>query len=181
MFGWIRRRPTSIAFPSHYLQTAKRAPGPPCELTLAGTREEGSWFRLAYVWTDNLDHQEADRLDSRVRAFIACAIPDAAGAASLACQGGPPHGQRPAWFVEGGPIPVSLVHGSFDVDRKTCYVTVGPIDSPAPMLDSRGVPVLDSRGLPVLDPVGRGETDAQGEIAVRLAAGFQSRFSQIRV
>jgi hypothetical protein len=173
MFGWLRRRSASLAFPAHYLQTAKRAPGQPREMTLAGTQGAGSWFRMAYTWGEDLSHQEADNLDSRLRAFIACAIHDAAGAAGLACQAGPPHGQRPAWFIEGGAIPVSLVQGAFDVDRKTCLVTVGPIGAKGPM--------LDSRGMPAMDPMSRAGTDSADETAGRLAAGFQSRFSRIRV
>jgi hypothetical protein len=173
MFGWLRRRSSSLSFPAHYRQTSKRAPGRPHDLTLSETRGAGSWFRMTYAWSGDLAFQEADNLDTRVRAFIASAIPDAAVAAGLACQAGPPHGQRPSWFIGGGSMPVSLVQGAFDVEQKKCQVTVGPIGA--------GGPSLDSRGMPTLDPMARAGKDSRDETAERLAAGFQSRFGRIRV
>jgi hypothetical protein len=173
MFGGLFRRSSPLSFPSHYRETSSKAPGSLRELALTRTQVAGSCVRMIYTWSEDLEYQEADNLDSRVRAFVACAIPDAAADAGLACQAGPQFGQRPAWFVAGVPMPVSLVQGAFNVDAKACMVTVGPIVV-------RG-PSVDSRGMPTMDPMARAEAEPTNPAAEHLAAGFQSRFGRIRV
>ncbi len=123
------KRPTqsrpSLTYPQHYEQTSRKALGDKCHLKLVQTSAEGGLVALVYRWSASLSEDEADRLDTRARAFIACAIYDAATAAGLACQVGPPHGQRPSWRIEGERTPVSLVNAGFDIADKNCYMQIG--------------------------------------------------------
>ncbi len=117
--------PPVLTHPRHYEQVSRRAPGEKCPLKLIRTSSEGGLVELVYRWGLPLSDNEADALDTRLRAYIACAIYDAATAAGLSCQAGAPLGQRPAWHMEGEPIPVSLVNAGFDVTDKTCFVQIG--------------------------------------------------------
>lgn len=163
MFKWLRRRegstfsPTSISHPGHYKTTARTAQGGPDELTLAETDVTGPFVTLVYAWASELCDAEADRLDSRVRAFVACAIHDAAKAAGVASASGPAYGQRPSWILGESRMPVSVVDAGFDTDQKVCYVKVGPVMTAGGALDTH-------------DPH-----------AQRLLSGFQLRFSRILV
>ena len=160
MLNWFRKKPQPrapfLTHSQHYDETARQAPGSKCELTLVHVGVEGPFLNLVYQWHDNLSDQEADRLDTRARAYIACAIFDAAETANLSCDPGPPHGQRPSWRICGARTPISLVNAGFDVSDKTCFMQVGP-----------GMVAMTAR--------------QQGENLSKLAAGFQSQFSRIAV
>lgn len=115
-----------LSFPEHYLQVLERNQGPIQDLLLEETEVDGPFLHLRYTWHDELTHAQADRIDTRLRAYIACAIPDACHGL-LICHPGPPHGSRPSWYVENCPIPFSLVQARFSVAEKSLYPTVGPI------------------------------------------------------
>ena len=135
MFNLSRRKPQprpALVYPKHYEQTARQAPGDKCEMSLVDAAMEGEFVTLVYRWALDLSHEEADRLDTRARAYIACAIYDAATIAGLSCQPGPPHASRPSWHLEGERMPVSLVNAGFDTSDKTCFMVVGPCWAPYP-------------------------------------------------
>lgn len=115
-----------LTFPEHYLQVLEKNQGPIQELFLEETEVEGSFLHLKYTWHDKLTHAQADRIDTRLRAYIACAIFDACHGL-LSCRPGPSHGSRPSWYIEDCPIPFSLVQASFSVAAKSLYQTVGPV------------------------------------------------------
>jgi len=125
-------------------------------MSLIHAAMDGPFVTLVYRWEPDLSRGEADRLDTRARAYIACAIYDAAITAGLSCKPGPPHGRRSAWHVGGDRTPISLVNASFDVSDKTCLMQIGA-----------GMMV---RGTPT--------SVRQGE---KLISGFQAQFSQIKV
>jgi hypothetical protein len=160
MFNWFKRSPQPkeafLTYPQHYDETTRRAGGDKCELALVHVEAEGPFLNLVYQWADSLSEQEADNLDTRARAYVACAIYDAAKMAGLSCESGPPHGQRPSWLFGGGRTPISLVNAGFDVSDRTCFMQVGP-----------GMIAMAAR--------------QEGEHLVKLAAGFQAQFSRIIV
>ena len=141
----------------HYNQTKQTAGGEPHQLTLDEVSVEGPVLILVYRWDEDLIYEEADRLDTRARAYIACAIRDAAIGAGLSCQAGLSHGQRPAWEIASQAIPVSLMAAGFDVGEKVCWMHVGPT------------------------MVIEGRLSGSESVAAGLAKGFQSHFEQIRV
>lgn len=159
MFNWFRRilqlMLCRLTYPKHYNQTVRQALGEKRELTLIHATAEGPFVNLVYRWEGELSYDEADRLDTRARAYIACAIYDAARTDGLFCLPGPPHGQRPTWCVEGERMPISLVSAGFDVSDKTCFMQIGP-----------GI---------LMEPQGGGSH------CRRLIEGFQSRFDKISV
>ena len=161
MLNFFRRTPKPrsphLTHPQHYNQTARQAPGEKCELALIHAAVEGPFVNLVYQWKAELSDDEADKLDTRARAYIACAIYDAAMTAGLSCRPGPPHGQRPSWHIGGERTPISLVNAGFDVSDKTCFMQVGP-----GMLMMAG-------------PQGGGRSSK------RLIAGFQAQFREIRL
>lgn len=116
-----------LAFPEHYLRVLEKNPGPLQELFLENVETEGPFLYLEYQWRNELSHAEADTVDTRVRAYIACAIFDACIKGGAFCQPGPPHGSRPSWYLEGCPAPFSLVEARFSVANKSMYQTIGPI------------------------------------------------------
>ena len=148
---------TELTFPDHYLSTSRNASGNPCKLILERSMAEGPVVHLTYRWISDLSDQEADHLDSRARAFIACAIYDAAVGANLVCQPGPQHGKRPGWIIEAEPVPVSLMSAGFKVPEKICWMKVGPI--------------LARDGIPVGSVL----------VAEKLAGRFQALFQEITV
>jgi hypothetical protein len=160
MFNWFRQKPQPraalLTHSQHYDETALRAKGEKRELTIVHVKAEGSFLNLVYQWKDSLSDKEADNLDTRARAYIVCAIYDAAKTAGLACDPGPLHGQRPSWLIGGGRTPISLVNAGFDMSDKTCFMQVGP-----------GMVAMTAR--------------QQGENLPKLAAGFQAQFSRIAV
>lgn len=140
----------------HYSRTTQTAGGEPHQLTLDEVSVEGPVVVLVYRWDEDLSYQEADRLDTRARAYASCAIRDAAIGAGLSCEAGPPHGQRPSWRIAGG-IPISLMAAGFDVGEKICWMRVGP---------TLGIGVMAS---------------GSESVAAGLAKGFRSHFKQITV
>lgn len=161
MFNWLRRLPQSqpgyLTYSQHYDQTSRKVPGRMQVLTLIHATMDGLFINLVYQWKRELTDAEADDLDTRARAYIACAIYDAATAAGLTCQPGPPHGQRPSWYIRGERMPISLVEAGFDMSDKTCIMRVGP-----------GVFVLE-------------RLEEEGRYCKKLVAGFQGHFAEIRV
>lgn len=153
----LKPRAPYLTYPQHYDQTVREAPGEKCGLTLVHAGVEGPFVNLVYQWNAELSDDEADRLDTRARAYIACAISDAATTAGLACQPGPPHGQRPSWYVGGESMPISLVNAGLDVSDKTCFMQIGS-----------GMLIMRS-------PKGS-ECHCK-----RLVAGFQAQFREISV
>ena len=162
MFSWFKRAPQPraphLTYPQHYDQTSRQASATRHELVLIHAAAEGPFVNLVYEWKGDLSHAEADDLDTRARAYIACAIYDAAATAGLSCQPGPPHGQRPSWHIAGERMPISLVNAGFDVSDKTCYMQIGP-----------GMLLLSGT---------RGDS---GGYHKKLIAGFQAQFAEIRV
>jgi len=149
--------PPHLTYPEHYEQTSDQAQGRKQRLTLIRSVVDGPGVTLVYIWTADLSHEEADRLDTRARAYIACAIFDAATTAGLTCQPGPPHGQRPAWQFPKDRLPVSLINAGFDVSEKTCFMQIGP-------------------GMMMVR-----ESSGDGECAKKLVTGFRAQFSEINV
>lgn len=160
MFKWFRQKPQPraalLTHSQHYDETALRAKGEKQELTLARIGTEGPFLNLVYRWTCQLSDEEADNLDTRARAYVVCAIYDAARTAGLSCDRGPLHGQRHSWLIGGERTPISLVNAGFDVSEKTCFMQVGP-----------GMLVLSA--------------SAGGKHLQKLATGFQSQFSRVFV
>jgi hypothetical protein len=117
---------------------------------------EGPFLDLVYGWADSLSDKEADDLDTRARAYISCAIYDAARTAGLPCNPGPHHGQRPSWVIGGGRTPISLVNAGFDVSDRTWFMQVGP-----------GIIVMAAQ--------------QEAPWLAKLAAGFRAQFLRITV
>lgn len=161
MFDWLKRGKRSGAIDraqwDHYNRTTQTVGGEPHQLTLDEVSVEDPVVILVYRWDEDLSYQEADRLDTRARAYVSCAIRDAAIGVGLSCEAGPPHGQRPSWKIAGEGVPISLMAAGFDVGEKVCWMHVGP--------------VIGIRGRP-----SKNESMAAG-----LAKGFQSHFEQILV
>jgi hypothetical protein len=116
-----------MKYSNHYRDECRAVGGDRCKVTLEQASAEARSVNLIYRWHDELSHQEADKLDSRLRAYIACAVYDAASKAGLTCTQGPPHGRRPSWIIEGDLAPYGLQAAGFDVSQKTCWLSVGPI------------------------------------------------------
>ncbi|MHB9024168.1 MAG: hypothetical protein ACYC7E_08325 [Armatimonadota bacterium] len=150
-------RPPHLTYPEHYEQTFLQAPDTKQRLTLIHSEADGPGIVLVYKWMAELSPEEADRLDTRARAYITCAIYDAATTAGLSCQPGPPHFQRPAWRFPGERVPVSLIYAGFDVSDKTCFMQIG---SSMMMV--------------------KGPSDG-GRYAKQLVRGFRAQFSEIIV
>ncbi len=147
----------TLAHPEHYLQILAQNPGTLQELVLESIEVTGPFLNLEYSWQEDLSHSRADVVDTRLRAYIACAIFDACNASNVRCRQGLPHGIRPSWFLEGLPIPCSLVETSFSTDEKRMYQTIGPI-----MMS----PALFSQ---------------KSEQIIQLAKGFRKNFSTVKV
>ena len=162
MFNWFKRspqpKPDSLTYPDHYMQTVHYIGGEKCELTLVHVGTEGPFVNLAYQWEESLSDQEADKVDTRARAYITCAIYDAAITARLSCKPGPLHGQRPSWYIGEEKMPISLVSAGFEVSDKTCWMLVGP-------------------------GIGHGRLlmSTAGTETKKLASGFQASFANIKV
>lgn len=123
----LEQESADLTFPNHYEQTAQKASGDTCALSLVHTATEDMLVTLVYQWAGDLSPEQADNLDTRARAYVACAIYDAATMVGLSCEPGPLHGIRPSWHLNGERMPVSLVSAGFDVSDKTCFMIVGPV------------------------------------------------------
>jgi hypothetical protein len=141
-----------LTYPKHYLDVLGKNSGPLQELSLVDVTIEDPFLHLTYCYDEELSRSEADVVDTRLRAYVACAIFDA-GKDLFFCQPAPLHGSRPAWFIQDCPVPFSLVQGRYSVANKSIYLTVGPI-----------IPL----------PQATGYTEALGE-------GFIERFSIVKV
>jgi len=130
--------PTSAEF-RHYLEEFTQVGGARRTVTLMEAASTLGFVSLVYHWDDRLSHADADRLDSRLRAYVVCAIGQAARHAGLSVRPGPPHGRRPSWIVNLPQSSSSVIYGlgpcSFDVGQQVCELGVGPIVfSPADFL-----------------------------------------------
>ena len=138
----------------HYFEELEAVGGQRRELALVSSQIQGPSVSFMYQWSIQLGDQDADRLDSRVRAFAACAIHDAAVAGGCHCDAGPIQGRRPSWIVDNCPVPIGVVEAGFSVENRTCHFTIGPI-----ML--------------------RPDLTNQDSVSRRLARGFRDCFSRI--
>jgi hypothetical protein len=154
-----RRGAQPLTHDEHYRTVSAKAQGRPIALALASVQASGPFVALVYRRKEPLSHREADDLDTRVRAYIACAIYDAAIGAGLSCRKAPPHGSRPAWLIGNRSVPTSIVNAGFDAEDRECFVEVGP-----------GTTRLDTSSVAGEDPV-----------AVRIAVGFEKCFNEILV
>ncbi|KAA3659946.1 MAG: hypothetical protein DWQ04_20800 [Chloroflexi bacterium] len=121
----------NLSYPQHYEQESKLVPGKKCNLKLIYSTVEASKYitliRLIYQWNTTLSYEEAFRLDRRTRAYITCAVYDAAKSAGLFCQPSEtPYGRRPAWFVEGEKTAISLINAAFELSESNCLLEIGP-------------------------------------------------------
>lgn len=146
-----------VTHAEHYMQAKLGAPGDPQLLTLVRSGTEGPFVTLTYQWQNELSYAQADNLDTRVRAYITCAIYDAAVAAGLKCKPGPPHGRRPSWLIAGRRGYTSLAGAGFDAGEKVCWLQIGP-------------------GM-----LSRDDFSSEDQVAQRLAHSFQKQFAQISV
>lgn len=146
-----------LKHPEHYLQILAKNPGTLQELFLESVEVAGPFLNLEYSWQEDLSYSRADVVDTRLRAYIACAIFDACNASNVGCRQGPPHGIRPSWFLEGLPIPYSLVDASFSTDEKRMYQTIAPIFMTSGIFTQESGPII------------------------QLAQGFRKKFSVIKV
>ena len=131
MANWFKKRfappkPTP-ANPRHYLEVSSKAPGERQSLELVRSEVQGPFVLLAYQWTSDLTYEEADNLDSRMRAYAACTIYDAAIESRLPCRAGPLHGMRPSWLIGDLMTPISLAEAGFRFSDKICELSVGPV------------------------------------------------------
>jgi len=155
------KRPFSgqLTFPDHYMEERQQVGGPPCQLVLGDAQITGPAVGLFYHWQDDLSDEDADRLDSRLRAYVACAIYDAAVQGGLRCVPGPPHGRRPSWRIRGESFLRSLTDGGFDNEQKQCFAEIGPGVAPMEVILS----------------------SVQGPISQILADAFRAHFRRIAV
>ena len=119
-----------LTYPQYYQKESRRQPGEERRLKLIGSMipDFGTVTQLilVYQWEDVLPDEEARRLCNRAIMYIACAIYDAATAVGLFCQASPiPNGRRPAWYIRGEKVPVSLTLSDIDISDRTCYMTIG--------------------------------------------------------
>ena len=150
-------KPLRATHIEHYERVKRSAGGAPRRLSLIEARTEGQYVTLVYQWKEQVTDEEADRIDTRVRAYMTCAIYDAAIAVGLSCHEGPPHGQRPAWIIEGSRSPTTLAQAGFDTTKRICWLQIGP-----------GFLILDQAR----------ETDP---LAQKLARAFKRHFAEITV
>lgn len=151
-----------LTYPQHYDEEFRQQPGEKRNLKLIKSIiPDFGYFNcliLEYQWDDTLSDEEAERLRLRAVAYIACAIYDAATTEGLFCQASEiPHGRRPAWFIEGEKVPISLTLSDIDISDRTCQMTIGA------MLMAIGAP-----------PSSRTHWE-------KLQAGFKAKFSNISV
>lgn len=111
----------------HYKAQQPKASGRTRALYLLEFEAYETGLQIVYQCPKRLTSEEANRLDTRLRAYIACIIPDAASRGSLGARSGPPHGQRPSWVLDGFSVPVGLQQASFDAEKRLFSLRVGPI------------------------------------------------------
>ncbi|MBL8809853.1 MAG: toll/interleukin-1 receptor domain-containing protein [Planctomycetaceae bacterium] len=115
---------------SHYRAVQMTVRLPKCRLTLVAAEVEGPNVHLTYHWSEDLSHEQADNLDTCMRAFINSRIGDVAMHSDIPV--------RLNWGTEslkGVPIPLwqlghrdqatFVVNSQFDVNEKLITLTVG--------------------------------------------------------
>ncbi len=116
---------------SHFRAVRMTVAPPKCQLALAAAVSEGSNVYLTYRWTEDLSHDEADRIDTCVRALINSSIGDIAHrnkiSARLSWGAESMNGVRiPLWHLDHRDQPTFVVNSGFDVEQKLVTLTVGP-------------------------------------------------------
>lgn len=111
----------------HYRAQQPNAPGRTRTLYLLEFEAYETGLQIVYQCPGQLTPENANHLDTRLRAYIACIISDAARRGGLGVTSGPPHGQRPSWLLTGFSMPVGLQQASFDSTKKLFSLRVGPI------------------------------------------------------
>lgn len=147
---------------SHYREELASVGGSRTAVRLVEAVPTLGFVSLVYHWDQRLSHGDADRLDSRLRAYVVCAIGQAARKAGLSVEPGPPHGCRPSWIIASPDSGRHVIYGlgpcSFDVGQQVCELAVGPVVSP-----------------PVALPGGR------DSVTTHLAESFKALFSELTV
>ncbi|HCS54071.1 toll/interleukin-1 receptor domain-containing protein [Rubinisphaera sp.] len=148
---------------SHY-RAVRMSVGPPnCHLTLAAAEPEGSNVYLAYRWSEQLSQEQADQVDTCVRALINSKIGDIATPNDISVRlnwgeeslNGAP---IPLWFLDHRNQPTYVVNSQFDMEQKIISLTVG----------SRFVPT----GL---------DEDMHDPTSIGLYKGFMSLLTEIEI
>jgi hypothetical protein len=119
-----------LTYPQYYREARRKAPGNVCNLRLEDSTVVESkyspFLRLVYGWNEALSRKEAQRIERRALAYIACAIYDAALAGGLLCRAYEvPYGLRPSWLIEDEKIPISLVYSDISAPDKSCELLIG--------------------------------------------------------
>jgi tetratricopeptide (TPR) repeat protein len=158
----LMNNPFNLRYSWHYEQESEQVPGNKCNLRLIDSSlEDGpcvTLIKLVYQWDTALSYEEALRLDLRARAYIACAIYDAAISAGFFCQASEiPHGRRPSWLIEGERIPISLINALSEFSDRICLMEIGPVF------------------------IKIGTPQGSGTYWTKLLEGFKNRFSDISV
>jgi hypothetical protein len=115
---------------SHY-RAIRMSVGPPhCHLRLAAAEPEGPNVYLAYRWSENLTHEQADQVDTCVRALVNSKIGDIANQNDISVRLA--WGEEsllgipiPLWFLDHRNQATYVVNSQFDVDQKVISLTVG--------------------------------------------------------
>ncbi len=131
MFSWLKRKTLLESPPlrhsEYYSSVAHNTGGTLCRIKLSQAENDDNCVALTYHWTEDLTYEQADKLDSRVRAYMSSVIYDAAKLGGIKCKRGPRHGSRPSWYLQGADVPLSLISAGFEYDEKVCWIIIGPI------------------------------------------------------
>ena len=122
-------KPTPLSYPKYYTLTVNRIKrydeshqvfDKPITftLTLSNAVCGDHDVTLSYKWA-RLGRDDYDELRDRFKAFITCAIYDAAKDTDLICDPGPVHDEKPTWRIKGERMPITLVFCEIDVTNKT--------------------------------------------------------------
>ncbi|MFM7057227.1 MAG: hypothetical protein ACKO2P_09935 [Planctomycetota bacterium] len=149
----------------HYREVLQAVGGPAQCLTLVSSVAHGPNVILVYSWDATLSPEDADRLDTRIRAYLNEAVGIAARKAGLTVQSGSPTcsllgiSMIPVWLIGGRDQPTFAANSAFSPDLRRVQATIG-------------VRFIDAHAFHGLhfDP-----------IADQLAIQFQRRFQYIRV
>ncbi len=123
---------TGLVYPYFYFEEAEKQPGENRTLTLIFAEINETPFHsnllLVYQWGTDLPMKEAERLFQRTVAYVSCAIYDAGTCVGLKCTPSPvPNGRRPAWFIEGEAIPISLTLSDIRLEDRTCQLSIDTV------------------------------------------------------
>ncbi len=114
----------------HYQEVATTISGKAQTLHLEKWGVDGPNLVLEYSWNELLSHADADRLDTRARAFLNEATAKAALAANLAVVPGPPTYKLagswiPSWFIAGRQQATYVQNSQFDPNMRRVRFTIG--------------------------------------------------------